>query len=308
MLLRKDFLSLRNISSEEIDYILTTAETMKYILKQRIKKSPHLQGKTVVTLFYEQSTHSLLSFKLAAQYLSADVVDINISENSIIGDTLKDMANFIEQMKTDFIIIRHPISGSSKILAENVSASVINSGDGNNENPTQALLDLMTIKETETNFNNLKVAIIGDIAHNRVVKSDIWGLLTLGAKVSVAGPPTLIPEGLDNLGVRVCYSVSEAVEDADVIISVKLQLKKHNKNLLPSVDEYKKLFIIDSKRVSYAKRDAIIMHSGHITRGLEISSEIIYSKQCLIDNQISNGVAVRMALMYLLSTKGSSFA
>lgn len=301
--LKKDFLSLKDVSSDQINYILSTAETMKYILNQKKKKSPHLQGKTVATLFYETSSNSLISFKLAAQYLSADVVDIDVSNNLTKGESLRDIGTLVEQMGADFIIIRHPVSGASKILAESVNASVINSGDGNNENPSQALLDLMTIKERKSNFNELKVAIIGDILHNRVVKSDIWGLLKLGANVSIAGPPTLIPSNLENLGVKICYSVSEAIEDADVVMAVKLHIGKHDKNLLPSINEYRNLFIIDNKRMSYAKNNAVVMYSGSINRGIEISSEIIDSDKCLVNNQINNGVAVRMALMYLLSKK-----
>lgn len=302
--LKKDFLGLRDITSEEINYILSTAETMKYILNQKNKKSPHLQGKTVVTLFYEASSRSLLSFELAAQYLSANVVDINVSKSLTRGESLKDTGNLIEQMGADFIIIRHPMSGAAKLLAETVNASVINSGDGSNENPSQALLDLMTIREKKRHFENLKVAIVGDIAHNRVAKSNIWGLLKLGADVWVAGPPTLIPSELESLGVKVCYSVSEAVEEADVIMSVRLQIEKQDRNLLPSLDEYKKLFMIDKKRFGYAKNDAIVMHAGPVNRGIEISSEVLDSDQCLINDQIFNGVAIRMALMYLLSKKG----
>lgn len=303
MLSRKDFLSLRDINLEEINYILSTAETMKYILSQKIKKSPHLQSKTVVTLFYESSLRSLLFFKLAAQYLSANVVDINVSEKITKGESLKDVANLIEQIGADFIIMRHPVSGAVKLLAENVNASVINAGDGINENPSQALLDLIAIKEKKGYFEGLKVAIVGDIINSRVAKSSIWGLLKLGAKISVAAPPTLIPTGLDKLGIKIYSSVSEALSGADVVMSVRLQLEKYNETILPSLEEYKRLFIINKKRMSCAKNDAIVIHSEPINRGLEIESEIIESEQCLLNNQISDGVAVRMALMYLLSKK-----
>lgn len=303
-MLKKDFLSLRDINPNEINYILSTAETMKYILSQKTKKSPHLQNKMVITLFYEPSLRSLLSFKLAAQYLSADVIDVDISKSITKGESLKDTGKFIEQIGADFVIIRHPMSGAAKILSENVSASVINAGDGNNENPSQALLDLMSIKEKKGYFEGLKVAVIGDIEHSRVAKSDIWGLLNLGADVYVAAPPTLLPADLDKFGVKVCYSVSEAIDEADIIMSIRLQRESHEKNLFPSLDEYRKFFIIDKKRMSYAKSDVIVMHSEPINRGIEISSDIVESEHCLLNNQISNGVAVKMALMYLLSKKG----
>ena len=301
---KKDFLGLRDTTAQEIKYILTTAETMKYILNQKNKKSPHLEGKTVVTLFYEGSTRSLLSFELAAQYLSANIVDINVSKSLAKGESLKDTGNLIEQMGADFIIIRHPMAGAAKLLAENVNACVINSGDGSNENPSQALLDLMTIKEKKGRFEDLKVTIVGDIANNRVAKSNIWGLLKLGAKVSVTGPPTLIPPELEKLGVKVYYDPREAIVDADVIMSLRLQVEKQEKNLIPSINEYRNLFIIDKKAMSYAKNDAIVMHSGPVNRGIEISSEVLESDKCLINDQIFNGVAIRMALMYLLSKRG----
>ncbi len=301
---RKDFLGLRSLESEEIHYILNTAETMKYILTQKSKKSPHLQGKSAVLLFYEQSSRSRLSFELAAQYLSANTVDVTIPKHLTRGESLKDMGRIIDQMGTDFIIIRHPMAGAPYLLAEHVSASVINAGDGQNENPSQALLDLMTIKERKGSFEGLKVAIIGDIAHNRVAKSNIWGLVKLGAEVCVAGPPTLIPAQIEKLGVKVFYSAAEALIDADVIMSLRMQVERQDTNLLPSLSEYKHLFKIDKKRLQYAKPDAIVMHPGPINRGIEIASEVIDCEQCLINDQITNGVAVRMALLYLLSKKG----
>ena len=215
---RKDFISLFDLNAEEILYILETAETMKYILNQKNKKAPYLQGKSVIILFYEKSVRAKLSYELAAQYLSANIVDITVSKVTDQYETINDMGKTIEQMGGDFIICRHPMSGSAKFLAENVHASVINAGDGINEDPSQSLLDLMTIKKQKGSFNGLKVAIIGDVAHSRVTRSNIWGLLKLGAEVCVAGPPTMIPSGIEVLGVKVHYDIKEAVKDRKSVV------------------------------------------------------------------------------------------
>ncbi len=301
---RKDIIGLKNLTADEILYILDTAETMKYVLSQKNKKAPHLQGKSVIMLFYEKSSRTKLSYELAAQYLSASFVNMEVSLDVRHGGNVIDMGHIIDQMGADFIIIRHPMSGTAKLLGENVAASVINAGDGVNENPSQSLLDLLTIKNQKGSFKDLKVAIIGDVAHSRVTKSNIWGLIKLGAHVSIAAPPTLVPPQLDKFGVNVYYNIKEAVSEADVIMVLRTQPEGQLNNLIPSLNEYKNLFKVDEKTLQYAKKDAIIMHPGPINRGIEISSQVIESKQCLVDDQIANGVAVRMALLYLLSMKG----
>lgn len=304
ILKRKDFFGLRDVSANEIRYILNTAETMKYILNQKNKKSPHLQGKSVIILFYEPSARAKLSYELAAQHLSANVVDMTSALVSMSSETLQDMGQLIDQMGADFIILRHPMAGASQLLAKNVKASVINAGDGLNENPGQALLDLITIKERKGNFEGLKVAIIGDLIHSRVSRSNIWGLTKLGADVWVSGPSTLLPAELSKFGVTVTYDAKEAVENADVILTTRIKIENQDKNSLPSLDEYKHLFRIDDNLLRYAKKDTIIMHPGPIQRGIEISSSVIDSKRCIINDQIANSVAVRMAILYILSQIG----
>lgn len=301
---RKDFFGLKDTTEEEIRYILSTAETMKYILTQKNKKSPHLQGKSVIILFYEASARAKLSYEMAAQHLSANVVDMTVSRETLNTESLQDMGQLVDQMGADFIILRHPMAGASQLLAQNVGASVINAGDGFNENPGQSLLDLMTIKEQKTDFHNLKVAIIGDIVHSRVAKSNIWGLTKLGARVRVCGPATLIPAELSRCGVDVFYDAREAVTGADVILTTRIKMENQDKNVLPSLDEYKNLFRIDENLLRYAKKDAIVMHPGQINRGIEISSSVIDGKQCIINDQIANSVAVRMAILYILSQIG----
>jgi aspartate carbamoyltransferase catalytic subunit len=301
---RKDFFGLKDLSPEEIRYILSTAETMKYILNQKNKKSPHLQGKSVIILFYEPSARAKLSYELAAQHLSANVVDMTGSATISNTETLQDMGQLIDQMGADFIILRHPMAGAAQLLAENVEASVINAGDGFNENPGQSLLDLMTIKERKGDFEGLKVAIIGDLIHSRVCKSNMWGLTKLGAQVCVSGPPTLLPTDIEKFGVEVFYDVREAVAGADVILTNRIRMESRNKHVLPSLDEFKNFFRIDEDLLSYAKKDAIVMHPGPIQRGIEISSKVIDGQQCIINDQIANSVAVRMAMLYILSQIG----
>lgn len=298
---RKDFISMMDLSEEEILYILDTAETMKHVLSQKNKKAPYLQGKSVIILFYEKSVRAKLSYELAAQYLSADIVDITVSENQELFESINDMGRTIDQMGGDFIICRHPMSGSAKFLAEKVQASVINAGDGINENPSQALLDMLTIKNIKGSLKGLKIAIVGDVAGSRVTRSNIWGFIKLGVQVCVSGPPTMIPPKLDRFGVKVYYDVKEAVKDADVVMSLRLQPEKNYGSKLASHNEYKNMFKLDEGVIACAKPDAIVMHPGSPNRGIEIASEIIDSGRCIIDDQITNGVAVRMALMYLLS-------
>ncbi len=300
---RKDFLGLKDISADEIHNILKTADTMKYLLAKKNKRSPHLQGKTIVMLFYEKSSRTRLSYQLAAQYLSATIVDMDTQKESIRGETVYDIGAMTEQMGADYIILRHPTAGTAKLLSKTVNASVINAGDGRNENPTQALLDLMTIKERKGEFAGLNVTLIGDVMHSRVAKSDMWALLKLGAKVKVAAPPTLIPPGLEDFGIEVFYDAAEAIKDADVVLSVRTYAEGHNRSFLPSLDEYKSFFRINSKLLKQAKPGAIVMYPGYINRGIEISSTVIESEQCVINDQVLNGVAVRMAILYMLSLR-----
>lgn len=301
---RKDFFGLRDLTSEDIRYVLGTAETMKYILNQKNKKSPHLQGKSVIILFYEVSARAKLSYELAAQHLSANVVDMSNSIHSIEKESLQDMGQLVDQMGADFIILRHPMAGAPRLLADCVDASVINAGDGFNENPGQSLLDLLTIKERKGGFEGLKVAIIGDLMHSRVSKSNIWGLTKLGAEVRVSGPPTLMLPDIEKFGVDMYYDAREAVNNADVIITTRMRMETQDKTYLPSLEEYKKFFRIDSNLLRYAKKDAIVMHPGPIQRGIELSNGVIDSPQCIINDQIANSVAVRMAMLYILSQMG----
>lgn len=298
---RKDFISLMDISAEEILHILETAETMKHVIGKKNKKSPYLEGKSVIVLFYERSVRAKLSYELAAQYLSANIVDIVVSETNNRYENLHEMGRTIDQMGADFIICRHPMSGSAKFIAENVNASVINAGDGINENPSQALLDLMTIKNAKGGFKGLKVAIIGDVESSRVTRSNIWGLLKLGADVCVSGPPTMIPPQLEKFGVKVFYNPKDAVKDADVIMTLRLQDEKSYGSKLASFNEYKNFFKLDETLLSYASKDVIVMHPGMPHKSIEISTSILESTRVLMDDQITNGVAVRMALLYLLS-------
>ena len=305
---RKDFLGLRDLTAEELEYVLKTAETMKFVIGQKNKKVPHLQGKSVIILFYDSSARAKLSYELAAQHLSANVVDMMATPASENRERLQDMGQLIDQMGADFIILRHPMSGAARLLADSVEASVINAGDGYNENPGQSLLDLLTIKERKGGFEGLKVAIIGDIAHSRVAKSNIWGLPKLGAQVCVTGPSTLIPAGLESFGVKICYEPSEAVDGADVILSTRITAQLKNENLIPSLDEYRSMFLIDEDMLKYAKKDAIVMHPGQIQRGVEIATSIVNSRQCIVNDQIANSVAVRMAMLYILSQIGGGLS
>lgn len=303
----KDLLGLKELTAEEIEYILDTAKTMKHILNAKNKKTPHLQGKSVITLFYENSTRTRLSFELASKYMSANAANISASSSSVAkGETLIDTGRTIDRMGTDVIIIRHPHSGAPHLLAKHVNASVINAGDGMNEHPTQALLDMFTIREAKGSLKGLKVAIIGDIFHSRVARSNVWGMLKLGAEVNIAGPSTLMPPGIETTGAKVFGTVQEALIDADVVMGLRIQLERQKKGLFPSVREYARFFGVDDKRLLLAKEDAMIMHPGPVNRGVELSSSVIDSERSVIDEQVTNGVAVRMALLYLLTRRGAN--
>lgn len=303
-LANKDLLSIRDLSPDEITYILDTAKFMKQILLSNNKKSPHLQGKSIVTLFYENSTRTRMSFELASKYMSAASANIAASASSVAkGETLIDTGKTLDMMGTDVIIIRHPLSGAPKLLAQSVQASVINAGDGMNEHPTQALLDTYTIREQKGGFDGLKVAIVGDIYHSRVARSNIYALNKLGAEVVLAGPPTLLPVDLAKLGVEVTTNVDRAVKNADVVMGLRIQKERQQEGLLPSVREYFKYFALDERRLALAKPDAIVMHPGPMNRGVEIASSVADCDSSVINDQVRNGVAVRMALLYLLTKR-----
>lgn len=302
----KDLLGLKDLSPEEIQYILDTAKTMKLVLTTNNKKTPHLQGKSIVTLFYENSTRTRLSFELASKYMSAASANISATGSSVAkGESLIDTGKTIDRMGTDVIIIRHPMAGAPHLLAQNVNAAVINAGDGMNEHPTQALLDIFTIIEKKGSLKGLKVAIIGDIYHSRVARSNIWGMLKLGAEVNVAGPATLLPPGIEKTGVNVYSTIQEALFDADVIMGLRVQLERQKKGLFPSIREYSKFFGLDERRLKLAKKDALILHPGPVNRGVELTTGVIDGDQSLINEQVTNGVAVRMALLYLLTRRDS---
>lgn len=303
----KDLLGLKELSAEEIEYILATAKTMKVVLTSKNKKTPHLQGKSIVTLFYENSTRTRLSFELASKYMSSSSANISASSSSVAkGETLIDTGKTIEMMGTDVIILRHPMSGAPHLLAKNVNASVINAGDGINEHPTQALLDMFTILEKKGSLKGLKIAIIGDIYHSRVARSNIWGMTKLGAEVSVAGPSTMIPPGIEKTGVKAFTTVQEALLDADVVMGLRIQLERQKKGLFPTVREYSRFFGLDENRLKLAREDALILHPGPVNRGVELSSSVIDSERSFINEQVTNGVAVRMALLYLLTRRGGN--
>ena len=303
--MKKDLLGLKDLSENEIRNILETAKTMKHILSQPSKKTQHLQGKTVVNLFYENSTRTRLSFELAAKYMSANAANITASGSSVQkGETLIDTAETINAMGTDILVMRHNMSGAPHLIAPLVNASVINAGDGMDEHPTQALLDMLTIMEKKGDIKGLKVAIIGDIYHSRVVRSNIYGLTKLGAEVSVGGPSTLIPPGMEKMGVKVFKSVQEAIVDADVVMGLRIQLERQKSGLFPSLREYYRFFGVDDKRLKFAKPDALVMHPGPVNRGVEFSSSVIDCDQSVINEQVTNGVAIRMAVMYMLSRGG----
>lgn len=301
----KDLTGLRGVSEEEIRLILDTAAPMKEIISRRIKKVPTLRGRTVVTVFYEASTRTRTSFELAAKYLSADTVGIAAASSSVSkGETLKDTARTIAAMGADVVVLRHPMAGSAELLARTVEASVINAGDGAHEHPTQALLDLFTVREKKGRLAGLKVAIIGDILHSRVARSNIWGFTRMGAEVRLAGPATLLPPGIEQMGALVCRSPEEALAGADVVMILRIQLERQQQGLFPGLREYGKLFGLNQARLRLAAPDALVMHPGPMNRGVEISQEVADGLQSVINEQVTNGVAVRMALLYLLTGGG----
>lgn len=299
---RKDLLGIQDMSVEEINLVLETAESFKEVSGRDIKKVPTLRGKTVVNLFFEPSTRTRTSFELAAKRLSADVINFAVSASSVSkGETLLDTARNIEAMQADFIVLRHPMAGAPNILAKLLRASIVNAGDGGHEHPTQALLDLYTLREKKRAFKGLRLAIVGDIAHSRVARSNIYALTKLGAEVRVIGPPTMMPLEVERLGVKVFYDLDEGLRGVDVIMMLRLQLERQGIALFSSIREYSRLYCLTPERVKLASPDALVMHPGPINRGVEIAPEVADSVSSVILDQVTNGVAVRMAVLYLLS-------
>jgi aspartate carbamoyltransferase catalytic subunit len=297
----KDLLGIKGMTVDEITSVLDTAATFKDVSERDIKKVPALRGKTVINLFYEASTRTRTSFELAGKRLSADVINISTSTSSAVkGETLLDTARNIEAMKCDMIIVRHSCSGAPEFLSKRLKSSVINAGDGFHEHPTQALLDMYTIREKLGKLDGLTIAIVGDISHSRVARSNIYGLTTMGAKVRVCGPPTMVPPGIERLGARIYYDMNMAVEGVDVIMMIRLQLERQTAGLFPGVREYARLYGLNQARVELAAKHVLVMHPGPMNRGVEISSEVADATPVILD-QVTNGVAVRMAAMYLLS-------
>lgn len=301
---RKDILGIRELEPAEIEFILQMAFSLKEINVRPIKKVPTLRGKTVIHIFYEPSTRTRTSFDIAAKRLSADTFSITASTSSMVkGETSLDTLKNLEAMKADVFVIRHSASGAPHRLAARTRASVINAGDGMHEHPSQALLDMMTIREHKGRVEGLTVLIVGDVAHSRVARSDIWGLTKMGAKVVVCAPPTLLPPHLDAMGAEICLRPEEAIPQADVIMVLRLQKERQQQMLLPSLREYATVYGINSERLKKARKDVIIMHPGPINRGVELSSDVADGPYSVILDQVTNGVAVRMALLYLLGQR-----
>jgi len=299
---RKDLLGLEELSREEIELILQTAESFKEVSSREIKKVPALRGKTVVNLFYEPSTRTRVSFEVAAKRLSADVITI-VAETSSVkkGETLIDTGMNIQALKADIIVVRHSASGAAAMLARHVYISVVNGGDGWHEHPTQALLDIFTLKEKLGKIEGLNVAIVGDIAHSRVARSNIWGLSKLGAKVTVCAPKILIPPGIEEMGARVTYDIDDALKNADAVNVLRMQFERDQAAAFPQQLEYFQKFGITEERLKKAKKNIIIMHPGPINRGIEISSEVADGANSVVLEQVTNGIAVRMAVLFLVA-------
>jgi aspartate carbamoyltransferase catalytic subunit len=297
----KDLLGMGSLSAEDIEFILDTAESLKEISQREIKKVPTLRGKSIIHFFYEPSTRTRTSFEMAAKRLSADTISISATGSSIVkGETLIDTARNLQAMNPDLIVMRHSSSGAPHLIAREIKAGIINAGDGINEHPSQALLDLFTIREKKGRIKGLKVVILGDIEHSRVARSGIIGLTRMGAEVTVCGPPTMIPFDVGSLGVNVAYDPAEAIKDKDVIMVLRIQLERQSKILFPSAREYAGFFGINRDIMKNAKDDAIIMHPGPINRGVELASDVADGPYSVILDQVANGVAVRMAIFYLL--------
>lgn len=299
---RKDLLSIYDLSAEEITLILDTAAEFKKVSQRKIKKVPALRGKTVVNLFVEPSTRTRTSFELAEQRLSADIINIAADSSSLRkGETLLDTVKNIEALQVDLIVMRHSAAGAPNFLAPRVRPGIVNAGDGAHSHPTQALLDLFTIREKKGTLKGLNVSIIGDILHSRVARSNMWGLLKLGANVTFGGPSTLNPKAFEKVGVRVCHNMRDALEGADVVNLLRIQHERQRSGFFPSVGEYSKVFGLNPDTAKYLKPDTLIMHPGPINRGVELDSSLADGPQSVILEQVTNGLAVRMAVLFLVA-------
>ena len=299
---RKDLLGLENLSREEIEFILETADSFKEVSARDIKKVPALRGKTVVNLFYEPSTRTRVSFEVAAKRLSADVINIATETSSVKkGETLIDTGKNIQALNADIIVMRHNYSGAAAMLARNLEISVVNAGDGWHEHPTQALLDIFTLKEKLGRIEGLSVSIVGDIAHSRVARSNIWGLTKLGAKVTVCAPPVLIPVAVEQMGVKITHNLDEALKHADAVNVLRMQFERDGSEAFPKQLEYFKNFGITRERLEKLKKNILVMHPGPLNRGIEISSEVADGGHSVILEQVTNGIAVRMAVLFLVA-------
>jgi aspartate carbamoyltransferase catalytic subunit len=299
---KKDLLDIESLSAEEIVTVLDTARAFKAVGERAIKKVPALRGKTVVNLFVEPSTRTRISFELAEQRLSADVINFSAEASSFKkGETLKDTALNLQALNADFIVIRHSASGAPHFLSRVLDARVINAGDGAHEHPTQALLDVFTIRERKGKIDGLNVTILGDILYSRVARSNIWALTKLGAKVTLCGPSTLVPKTFEQMGCRVTHNVDEALREADIIHLLRIQHERQRKTMFPGIAEYTQLFGLNKARLAKTKPDALIMHPGPVNRGVEIDSDIADCERSLILEQVTNGLAVRMAVLFLLN-------
>uniref|UniRef100_A0A7C2EJ95 Aspartate carbamoyltransferase n=1 Tax=Ammonifex degensii TaxID=42838 RepID=A0A7C2EJ95_9THEO len=301
MLQRKDLVSIEGLRAEEIRSLLDTAGAMREVIQRDIKKVPTLRGKVVALLFYEPSTRTRFSFELAAKYLSADTVSVVAATSSVVkGESLLDTAKTIDALGADAVVLRHPAAGAAEFFSRYTRAAVINAGDGMHEHPTQALLDLYTIEERKGRIEGLTVTFVGDILHSRVVRSNIWGLRKLGASVRVCGPRTLLPPGLEEIGVSVFTRLEDALPGSDVVYVLRLQRERFTQGLLPGIEEYARLYGITTERLELAGPEAIVMHPGPLNRGVEIDAGVADSTRAVITQQVTNGVAVRMACLYLL--------
>ncbi|HEY8496022.1 MAG TPA: aspartate carbamoyltransferase catalytic subunit [Limnochordales bacterium] len=301
-LARRNLIRMRDLSAADIQQILSTAAACKDIFSREVKKMPTLRGQVMVNLFYEPSTRTRTSFELAGKWMSADVVNIAVATSSVVkGESLTDTAKTLESLGADIVVIRHPSAGAPALLARSIRAAVVNAGDGMHEHPTQALLDLFTIQEAKGTVADLHVVIVGDILHSRVARSNIWGLRTLGARVTVVGPPTLMPPGLEELGVRVSYDLDRVLPEADVVNVLRIQRERQPTALIPSLREYTRYFGLTRERLERLRPDALILHPGPANLGVEIVQEAVDDPRARIHDQVTNGVAVRMAVLYLVT-------